>query len=162
MINTKCNLCASLFLDQENYTETYRHYRELFDLVLSKGLADPDENGKFSNAANARLADGYIRCIICLEKLGRSEELQRLIEEGDMWARFFADHIEPLHGNVPGIFYKIAVTLFNKKSHSAIIFILKTFTAIKNDDFDAEANSKTVDKILALAEQLADGVHSEE
>lgn len=162
MINTKCNLCASLFLDQENYAETYRHYRELFDLVLSKGLADPDENGKFNNAANARLADGYIRCIICLEKLGRSEELQHLIDEGDMWVRFFADHIEPLHGNVPGIFYKIAVTLLNKKSPSAIIFILKAFTAIKNDYFDAEANSKTVDKILALMEQLADGVNGEE
>ena len=162
MINTKCNLCASLFLDEENYAETYRHYRELFDLVLSQGLCDADENGKFSNAANARLADGYIRCIICLEKLGRGEELQRLIDEGDMWARFFTDHIEPLHGNLPGVFYKIAVTLLNKKSPSAVIFILKAFTAIKEDGFDVEANKKTVDKILALMEQLTDGVGGEE
>lgn len=154
MILTKCNICASLFWEMKDYTEAYKQYRAFLDEVVEKGLADPDETGKLIDQANGRLVDAYIRCVICLYYLDRQEELDKLIEEGEKWCRFFADHISFMKGNLPGIYLAIFNSLIDKKIPVATAFLAKAFNAIHEDGYDVEAHSDTVKEIMAYLSEI--------
>lgn len=157
LISTKCNISATLFWKDQNYEEAYRQYRGLLDMVVEKGLAEPNEHGNLESQINARLVDAYIRCIICLDKLEREDELRALIDDAEKWGRFFADHIEPLKGNLPGVLFAVFDSLLKNKNRNSLEFLFKAMQAINDEDFDAAKHQSTVMEILTTIKALQDG-----
>ena len=161
IIIISCNIGAILYWQKKDYAEAYEAYRELTRLVEEKDLAAPDKNGRYMDQANARLADVYIRSVVCLEKLGREEELKALIGEAESRAGFIAEHTNALRGDAPYILYTIFSTLVRYQSPLAPIFLLKAFDAIRKDDYDRKAHPKTVRLICEAIQQLRGAANGE-
>ena len=162
IIMTKSNICAILFWNLKDYSRAYDEYMELLNFVTEKDLASPDEHGRYADQANSRLIDAYSRALMCLERLEREEELERLIGDAPTWARYFADHIDMIKGDSARVLYEIFSTLMRNKSQLGLMFLMMAFNEVADESYDREAHPETVKMIIEIMSKFSGGNNEEE
>jgi hypothetical protein len=135
---------------------------ELLNFVTEKDLASPDEHGRHADQANSRLIDAYSRALMCLERLEREEELERLIGDAPTWARYFADHIDMIKGDSARVLYEIFSTLMRNKSQLGLMFLMMAFNEVADESYDREAHPETVKMIIEIMSKFSGGNDEEE
>ena len=143
MIVSRTNYCTELFAQGTRYEKCLEKAEELLDITLEKGLADPDENGRYDERAVNALLKCYVLCFICLDRLGREEELVARLLDSEKWADFFAKRIEAMQGNTPGLLLDIYETLKQSDIKLCGAVIYAAIEASKKPTFDAEAHRAT-------------------
>lgn len=153
-----CNACAILFWQKQDYTAAYDELSALARLVEEKDLAAPDENGRHMDQANARLLDVYVRRVVCLDKLGRKDELFALIGEAESVAVYIAAHLDFIRGDTPRVLYEMFSTLMRYQSPLAPLFLSPAIEAIQREGYDRKAHPDTVRMIVDAVRRFRDAM----
>ena len=148
IIITKCNICAILFWKLKDYSRAYDEYQELLKYAEEQDLTAKDENGHYVDEANGRLADAYVRSLLCLEKLGRVEELKSLIDEAPKWAEYIANHMNVLEGDAAYVLYTMSIILSRNDSPLGILLLMMAFEFISDDNCCKKVNPETAALII--------------
>ena len=157
LIITKCNICATIFWKMQDYVQAYNEYIDLINLVAEKDLACADENGQYVDEANSRLVDAYVRCIICMDRLDKQEEVKKLVDDAPVWARYFADHLNIVKGDHPRVLFEMFSQLMRNKCRVAFVLLMMSFNATQDEDYDMKAHPETVMLIMNTLSQLKNG-----
>lgn len=148
------NISAIFFWALQDYAQAYESYDRLLQMTLQYDLAEADADGEFNDEVNDRLIDAYVRCLLCLERMGRREELKELIADGVQWAGYIADHLDYLQSDVAGVLVTMSQRLLRNDSSLGVGFLVMAYSVAMAEDYDKEKYADTFAFILRAMQEL--------
>ncbi len=150
------NVSDIFFWALRDYECAYESYSQLLQMTEQYDLAETDADGVFNDEANSCLIDAYVRSLLCLERLGRREELKALIADGVQWAGYIADHLGGSQGDAPGILLTMSQRLLRNDSSLGVGFLVMAYNTAMREDYDKEKYADTFAIILQAMRALED------
>ncbi|MBQ9850905.1 MAG: DUF4062 domain-containing protein [Clostridia bacterium] len=148
MVLTQKNIADILFLKIMDYNQAYEEYYRLLTDVQEKDLLMKDEDGHYFDHVNLRLVDVYARALICLDKLGRNEDIRKMLDDVTDWSKYLAEHSDSIRGDNAIVLLSIGTMLLQNKILDGAAFVMQSFQAINEENYDKQKNKSTVLKVL--------------
>ena len=156
IINTQRNIGDILFLRKKDYERAAEAYECLFDLIYKYNLMGPNEQGRFVDEINLRVADPLIRRIVCLKRLGRGDEAETLIDESTQHLKYLANHTERFKDNVGEVFYRLGMELCKLDAELGISFLMNSIVYLSKEETESEQNRQIIGLILTTIKAMTE------
>ncbi len=148
LLITQKNIADILYLEKKDIQAALTEYKQIFALIEQYDLTMPDENGVYMDEVNLRLADVYIRMILCFDILEQKEERSQMLHRAEEFASYLAAHSEQLKGDPAMVLYSIGTSLLKKQNPSGLLLLMKAFDITQTESYDCDAHSQTLLLIL--------------
>ncbi len=147
-LHTLRNIADIYYLHLQDYAKAFDAYQRLFKAVEEHELLCPDEQGNLHDEVNLRMGDPFIRRLLCLEKLGRQEELNALVATLAEDAKYIACRTNAYKEDGALLLYLLGMELAKTSRSLGLVTLMSAFHIVSEEGYDKTAHSDTVSKII--------------